>query len=120
MSQMNPTGLRAFRAAEDLEAYRRVKLNGDGEVEYADAADDDIGTTETAADADTPVTVRLWNVSGTRKVILGGTVAALATVYPAADGKVDDTVAGNPLGKVLDGGVAGAAVELIGVRDAVP
>lgn len=115
MSQMNPTGLRAFRAAEDLEAFRRVKLNSDGDVVYADANDPWIGTTETDVDDGEPVTVRLKNVPGTRKMIFASAAAALAAVYGADDGKVDDgTSGGLSIGIVLDApGAAGIAGEVL-------
>ena len=92
MSQYN-TGFKAFTAGEDLAARCRVKKSS-STVVYADAGEDFIGVTENAVDSGDVVTVKLKNVSGTFKVQAAGTFSANALLYGAADGKVDDTVAG--------------------------
>lgn len=116
MSQINPSGLRAFVAGETLEAYRRVKHHTTaGQVVYADADDPWIGTTEFGVTSGAPVTVKLRSVVGTRKMISASSAAAGARAYGAVDGKVDDVTTGGPgIGTYLDApGAAGIACEIL-------
>lgn len=99
-----------FVAGEDLAAHRRVKLSG-ATVVYADAGDEAIGVTEFAVSSGEDITVRMLNAGGTVEIFAAGTFAVSATIYGADDGKIDDVVAGQPLGKVLE--AATAAGDLI-------
>lgn len=80
-------------AGEDLNAYCRVKFSAEDTVSYADAADYAIGVTEEAVSSGDKVAVRLHNATGTLTVRAAGAFAALATIYGAADGEVDDVAA---------------------------
>lgn len=96
-TQINNTGLKGFIAGEDLEAYRRVKLDSTGKAVYADAFDVSIGVTDDKVKSGETVTVRLHGFPGTRIFICLTSCAAGATLYGADDGKVDDTYAGTGL-----------------------
>jgi hypothetical protein len=113
MSQICEGNVKAFTAGEDLVAYRRVKLS-EGTVVYADSGNDWIGTTEEAVSSGYSVSVRLRTASGTRKIMAAGAFSAGALLYGADDGKVDDTVAGQPIFRALEEATAnGDIVEVI-------
>jgi len=85
-----------FTAGEALAQYRRVKLKSGSttvplQVEYADANEKSIGYTETAAASGALVAIRPHNATGNRIATASEALAALATIYGAADGKVSDT-----------------------------
>jgi hypothetical protein len=88
-------GPKTLTSAEALEQYRRVKLDGSGNVVYADAADGDswIGTTEHAVPTATPVAILTRTAEGTRFFTASATEAIDAgdKLYPADDGKVTKT-----------------------------
>ena len=89
--------IKTFTATEALEPFRRVKLtSGSGTaVEYADAGEDFIGVTEASAAITADVAVRLRGTWTTFKMEAAGAVAVGASIYGAADGKVDDAASGS-------------------------
>lgn len=101
-----------FVAGEALEKYRRVKLYGNTvgsrEVVYADAGEDYVGITQEKAAINESVCVLIPG-SGTFLCESAGAITAEATVYGANDGKIDDTVSGDPIGTALEA-ASGAAV----------
>lgn len=103
-----------FRAAEALEAFRRVKLDSNGELVYADAKEPAIGITQDAVADDEVCSVRLLNGPGTFKMTCSAAVAARVPVYGTADGKIDDTGGGVPLGVSLEAGSGdGGIIEVL-------
>lgn len=93
-------GSRNFIAGEDLEAYRRVKIESGTttsppEVVYADAGEACIGTTLAPAKDGETVTLKLLNDSGTRLVEAADSFAVGAVLYGANDGKVSDSASGS-------------------------
>jgi len=94
MSQYNDTGCKAFECDEAIAQHARVKLDSDGKVTTAALADKDIGTARNATlAAGEIVTVLLRSKPGTHKMIAVEALAAGATVYSEAAGKVQDTAA---------------------------
>ena len=90
-------GVKTFKAGEDLESKRRVKIesgttNDPPEVVYADADEDFIGVTEYAVDDGDMVAVRLKNSPGTFEVecTVSTAIARGTALYGAADGKLSD------------------------------
>ena len=92
-----------FVAGEDLEKYRRVKLDGNGArtVVYADAGEDCIGVTLAKVDSGDQVAV-LVPATGTFPVIGADTFDAEAALYGADDGKVSDTVSGDKFATAVE------------------
>ena len=98
-------GSKTFKAGEDLEAKRRVKIesgttNDPPEVAYADAGEDFIGVTEYAVDDGDMVAVKLNSAPGTFEVecVIDSAIARGTVLYGAADGKVSDAVSGTAQG----------------------
>lgn len=110
MSQEN-LGIKTFRAAEDLEAYRRVKLDGSGDAVYADAGEEFIGITTQKVANDEMVAVALRASDRTFKVVAADSFALGAVLYGAADGKVSDSVSGTAQGIALE--AAGGDGEIV-------
>ena len=112
-------GIRTLTAGEALVPNRRVKLKSGTvttppEVEYADAGEQHIGSTEIKSDNGVAVTVRLRNQSGTRMVTAGAAFAVGAALYGAIDGKVSGAVSGSAIGIALEAATAdGDIVEVI-------
>jgi hypothetical protein len=107
-----------FTAGEDLVEYRRVKLKAGtavpASVEYADAGEDFIGITMDNAKDGELITVAPICREGTFLLTAAGTFDALATLYGAADGKVDDVSSGTAFFKALEAATAaGDIVECI-------
>lgn len=102
-------------AGEDLEAHRLVRFSGSTEntVVYADSGERAIGVTLARADSGNSVAVELLTAGGTLKVIAAGTITVNSVVYTANDGKVSDSVAGEPIGRLRKAGSAGVATELL-------
>lgn len=92
-----------FKAGEDLEAHRRVKIESGTttsppEVVYADAGEQAIGVTERSVEDGDYVAVKLEGCGGSREVEAADTFSLGATLYAAADGKVSDTSSGTAIG----------------------
>lgn len=87
---------KAFTASEALEAFRLVRLTAASgtAVEYCDNEDDPIGITVNEADNGSHVAVACFPLSGTCKVTAAGAFSIGDILYPAADGKLDDTLSG--------------------------
>jgi len=109
MSQQNDSGYKSFTATSAITAWHRVQLtSGSGTaVEHAGADEEFIGVAQHSADAGDQVTVKLRGVAGTFKVAAAGAVTVGATIYGAADGEVDDTASGAPIGTALEAAAAG-------------
>jgi hypothetical protein len=104
MAELNETGIKTFEADEALEQYRRVKMDADGKVTYADAGDASDGITDREAfAAGDLIGVRLRSCPGTRKVVASGAISAGDYVYGDDDGKVSSD------GYVLEGKAVSAA-----------
>lgn len=95
-------GIKTFKAGEDLEARRRVKIESGTtsdppEVVYADAGEDCIGVTEYAVDDGEMVAVRLHSDKGTFEVEcdISSAIARGTQLYGANDGKVSDASSGS-------------------------
>lgn len=114
----NP-GIVTFTAGELLANKRRVKIkNGTTtsppEVEYADAGEQHIGITEYAVASGALVAIKLRSTDGTHEVTAAGAFAVDATLYGAADGKVDDAASGSAIGKAVEAALAdGDIVETV-------
>ena len=92
MAELNETGCKTFEADEAISQYARVKLDADGKVTNAGLADKEIGTAAREAfAAGDKISVRLRSAAGTHKMIAQEALAAGATVYTEASGKVQDT-----------------------------
>ena len=96
-------GIKAYTAGEALANKRRVKLKSGSttsppEVEYADAGEQHIGITEYAGALADIVAIKMRNFPGTHEMTAAGAFAFGATLYGAADGKVDDAASGTAIG----------------------
>jgi hypothetical protein len=113
MSQQNDTGFVTLTAGEELAAFRRVKLNGttSRSVVYADAGEDFIGVTQSAAASGAAVTIKRKFSPGSFKVTVSADTAALnAQLYGANDGKVSTVASGAPQFFGLERGTADGAI----------
>lgn len=111
--QQSGNNIVTFRAAEDLEIFRRVKVNTDGEVEYSDNATYD-GVTQAKVSEDEMVPVALKTTGRTFDVITTGAVTLGATIYGQADGAVGVSANGTAIGKALE-----ATTETLGRIEAI-
>lgn len=110
-----------FTAGEALLPKRRVKVESGTatdpvEVVYADAGEQHIGITgnESTADGDL-VSVNPMNATGSYEGTAAGAFARGATLYGAADGKIDDASSGSAIGIALEAATAdGDIVQWIG------
>lgn len=105
------TGNRSFTAGEALIDKRRVKIESGTvtdppEVVYADAGEQHIGMVVGSVADGEIVTVKLINVSGTVEGVAAGAFARGATLYGAADGKIDDASSGSALGIAVEAATA--------------
>jgi hypothetical protein len=93
MSQANETPVKTLQAGVALKAHRLVHLSA-GKLAYAAAdTEDTLGTTDREAfGADEYIGVRTLNEGGfSRKMVAVAAFAKGATLYQAANGKVDDS-----------------------------
>lgn len=101
-----------FTAGEALLPKRRVKVESGTttdpvEVIYADAGEQHIGTTRNDAIADgAAVSVQPMNATGTFEGTAAGAFSRGATLYGAADGKIDDASSGSAIGIALEAATA--------------
>ncbi len=112
-------GVLTLEAGEALARYRRVKVESGTvkdpvEVIYADAGEQHIGTAEYAvADGDIAA-IRPRTMSGSQLGTAAGAFSRGATLYGAADGKIDDASSGSAIGIALEAATAdGDVVEYI-------
>lgn len=92
MSQFNDNGHKTFECDEAIAQWARVKLDSDGKVTTAGLTDKGIGVaTRATFAAGEVVAVALNTKPGTIKMIVSEALAAGATVYSEASGKVQDT-----------------------------
>lgn len=118
MSQQVDGNTKAFTTGEAVEAFRRVKLDGSGNIVYSDSGDDWIGTTEEAVAISLSCSVRLRTASGTRKITAAGAFSINALLYGADDGKVDDVAIGQSVFRAIEAATAtGDIVEAIQAED---
>jgi hypothetical protein len=91
MSQQSESP-KTFQAAEDLVAFRRVKISG-STVVYADSGDRGIGVVQAAVDysEDPNASIKLDNAGGTSKMMTDGAVTAGNSVFAADDGKISSS-----------------------------
>ena len=98
-------GRLTFRAGEDLEAHRRVKIDTSGtqspiDVVYAGAGEAAIGVTTHAADDTELVTIQLLNYPGSFECEAAVAFTVGATAYGAASGKISTVSSGTAIGVV--------------------
>lgn len=116
MADQNDTHVGSFAQSGGLDQHRRVKITDatTRTVAYAGAGDRSIGTTRNQVHGTEGVAVQFSNKVGTRKMVAAGPIAALARIYGAANGKVDDTPNGNYEGIAIDAAAAdGDVIETI-------
>jgi hypothetical protein len=102
MTALVQRDVRTFPNNSAIAPYLRVKLTG-GFLAVAAAADNELGILEQRTLAtDTVGTVRLPTTDSTVRATAGGAIAAMATIYRAAGGKVSTTVVGNAWGIALE------------------
>lgn len=106
MSQQLNGHVLTVTAGEDLAEDRLVRLNASGAAVYCDAGEEFIGKTRTNCLSGEEVGVLLPGEIGTWKLTAAGAVTALANVYTANDGKVDDVPTGTAVGKALHAATA--------------
>jgi len=88
----NNTGYKTFQAtAVAIAAYIRVKVDSNGLISVAAAAENAIGVTTEAVAASGYGNVKMWSAPGTYLVTAGAAIARGARLFPLAAGKVDDT-----------------------------
>jgi hypothetical protein len=91
MSTQNTTGYRAFQATGTAIALgKRVKVDSNGLISVAAAAEGAIGVTVEAIAADGWGTVKLFNAPGTFLVVANAAITRGAQLFPTAGGNVDD------------------------------
>ena len=90
---------KTFTSGEALEAFRRVKYTSSDTVVYSDAGEPWIGVTLEKVAITKPVNVRLRNAAGTFKMTASGACSVGDPLYGSADGKVDDVVNGESVGR---------------------
>jgi hypothetical protein len=102
-------GIKTFKAGEELEANRRVKIesgttNDPPEVVYSDAGEDYIGVTMYHVEDGDDVSVKLTSYPGTIEVevTLNSAIARGTVLYGAADGKMSDASSGSAQGTALE------------------
>ena len=94
MSQQFDTGCVPMTADAAIAQYARVIFEADGKCVTAGLTEIGDGIAQTAAFASGDVIdVKLWNSGGTFKMIAVEALAAAATLYTEASGKVQDTAA---------------------------
>jgi hypothetical protein len=110
-------GIKTYVAAEDLEQYRRVKINSSGTAEYADDDTPGDGVTLCRAESGEQVTVRHFNDAGTFEIESSGVLTCAAEAYAADDGKVQPLpgTAGTyyKIGKALEAAEDGSIPEIL-------
>jgi hypothetical protein len=112
-------GYRTFIAGEALPAHRHVKIDTNEAtspptIVFADAGEQGVGFTETAAASGATVAVRLTTAPGTVEVEAADTWALGAVLYSANDGKVSDSSSGTAIGQAMAAATdAGDIIEMV-------
>lgn len=89
MSQFDDSGVKTFEASAAISKGARVLLAADGTISAAGLTGKEIGTALAAAfAAGDRVAVKLRTAAGSHKMIAAAAIAAGATVFTAASGKV--------------------------------
>jgi hypothetical protein len=89
MSQYIDGPVKSLVAAAAIALYLRVGQNSSGQAYLAGAGDAGMGTVfSPSLAANESLSVRLWNASGTHKMVASGAITRAALVYAAAGGKV--------------------------------
>lgn len=88
----NSSGLRTFQATAAAIAHgARVKVDSNGLISVAAAAEAAVGVTTEYVAASGYGTVKLFTAPGTYLCIAASAVTRGSQLYPAASGKVDDS-----------------------------
>lgn len=113
MSQQVDTGTKTFTAGGAIPQYARVKFSA-GKVTVAGLTEVGVGIAQypAFADGDT-ISIKLWNSSGTFKMIAIEALSVASTLYTEADGKVQDTAAATSVPFALALEAAGADGDII-------
>ena len=104
-------GTRTFQAGEDLIDKRRVKIESGTvtdppEVVYADAGEQHIGIVKGSVSDGEKVSIILKTKPGSSEGVAAGAFARGATLYGAADGKIDDASSGSAIGVAIEAATA--------------
>lgn len=92
MTTENSTGFKAFTAtAVAIAAHKRVKVDSNGLISVAAAAEGAIGVTTEYIAASGTGTVKLWTAPGTFLVTANAAITRGSQLYPTASGNVDDS-----------------------------
>ena len=116
---MNESGIRAFPCTAALGQGLRVKYDATYGLAVAGATDQDLGVLAqrhivSGLGAAECAAVVLRNSRGTVQMVAAGAFDAYATVYGAANGKIDDTSNAEPIGTALEAATAdGDLVEVL-------
>lgn len=94
MSQYDDSGLKAFKAANAIAKYQRVKMSAAETVDVAGLADKEIGTATEDVAAGGRLTVRLRTARGTHRMIANAALAVGSTGFTAANGRIAATAVG--------------------------
>lgn len=113
MNTRNDTGFRTFLVGSGG-VTRHTRVKTPAAIVLAGAGEASIGIAlETVAEGGY-CAVKLWSAPGTFACTAAGVVHAADLVYGAASGKIDDTVAGIPIGTALEAAAAdGDVIEVL-------
>lgn len=118
MTQRNDTDTGTFRAGEELQPDRLVKITSAGTVFYADANEEWHGVSRTFTEISTLAGVVFRNKVGTIVLTASAAILRGASVYVAADGKISSTPSGPRVGIALEAASANnSKIEVYLVED---
>ncbi|MEO1526729.1 MAG: hypothetical protein AAFX06_14940 [Planctomycetota bacterium] len=105
---------RTFKSASAIDQHLRVKVDADGRVSLAGAADPDVGNAARPAYAENEdIGVDLVSLEGTVLCIAAVAITAGDAIYGAANGRVNTTNTGAKVGIALHNAAVGAQVEVL-------
>lgn len=123
MSQQFDTGCVPMTADAAIAKYARVVFEADGRVVTAGLAQLGVGIAQVEAfAAGDVISVKLWNSSGTFKMIAVEASAVGASLYTEAAGKVQDTAASTSflVGQALEAATTdGDIIEVVAAGPAI-
>jgi hypothetical protein len=91
MTTSNSSGYRTFQAiSAAIGLGKRVKVDSNGLISVAAAAEGAVGVTVEAVAADGYGTVKLFNAGGTFIMCANAAITRGAQVFPTAGGNIDD------------------------------